>query len=118
MIAIKKENDQFIFEVKGLHKLWAFKNKITVPIENIVNVQCNPTAVEEWNKVKLGVRMPGVHIPFIIKAGTYYYCKGKKVFWDVVKSANCIIVDLKDCSYNQLVIEVENPEEAMKLLNA
>ena len=115
MIAIKKENDQFIFEVKGLHKLWAFKNKITVSVENVVGVQYAGT---EMPSAQLGLRMPGTHIPFIIKAGTYYYLKGKKVFWDVVKSANCIIVDLKDSSYSQLVIEVENPEEAMKLLNA
>ena len=25
MVTIKKQDDNFIFEVKGMHKLWAFK---------------------------------------------------------------------------------------------
>jgi hypothetical protein len=51
----------------------------------------------------------------IITAGTYY--KGdKKTFWDVVNKESCIIIELNDSNYNQLVIEVENPDEAIKML--
>jgi hypothetical protein len=31
---------------------------------------------------------------------------------------NCIIVELKDEEYKQLIIEVEDPEYAIKILNS
>jgi hypothetical protein len=112
MVAIHKSDNNFIFEVKGLHKLWAFKSQITVPQSNIVSVQ----QIERPLSILQGLRMPGTHLPSVITAGTYYK-GGKKMFWDVVNSKNCIIVELKDSKYNQLVIEVENTEEAIKMLS-
>jgi hypothetical protein len=111
MVAIHKVNDNIQFEVKGLHKLWAFKSQITVPQSNIVSVQ----QVEGPLSIFKGLRMPGTHLPSIIAAGTYFK-DGRKSFWDVVNSKNCIVVELKDSNYNQLIIEVENPEEAIKML--
>jgi hypothetical protein len=116
MVTIQKNNNDVTFVVGGLHKVWALKNKITVPMDKIVGVHHTPEASKGWNNLRFGIRMPGTYIPFIIKAGTYYTC-GKKAFWDVVHSKNCITVDLKDCNYNQLVVEVENPEEAVKILS-
>jgi hypothetical protein len=111
MVAINKSDNNFIFEVKGLHKLWAFKSQITVPQSNIVSVQ----QVEGPLSIFKGLKMPGTHLPFVIAAGTYFK-GGKKMFWDVVNSKNCIVVELKDSNYNQLVIEVANPDEAIKML--
>ena len=111
MVTIKKENSNFIFEVKGLHKVWAFKNQITIPAADIVSVHQNMDALSDWK----GLRMPGTSIPFIITAGTYVW-KDRKDFWDVVNEKNCIVVELKDAEYNHLIIEVENPEEAMQIL--
>jgi hypothetical protein len=111
MVAIQKSDNNFIFEVLGLHKLWAFKSQITVPQSNIVGVQ----QIEGPLSIFKGLRMPGTHLPSVIAAGTYFK-DGKKSFWDVVNSKNCIVVELKDSNYNQLVIEVENPEEALKIL--
>jgi GH35 family endo-1,4-beta-xylanase len=112
MVAIQKSENNFIFEVKGLHKLWAFKSQITIPAESIVSVHQNYDALDSWQ----GLRMPGTYLPLIITAGTYY--KGdKKTFWDVVNKESCIIIELNDSNYNQLVIEVENPDEAIKMLS-
>lgn len=111
MVTIKKEDGNFIFDVKGLHKIWAFKSQITVPADSIVSVHQNEDVFSFWK----GLKMPGTSIPYVITAGTYF--KGdKKIFWDVVHEKNCIVVELKDTSYNQLIIEVENPEEALKQL--
>jgi hypothetical protein len=111
MVAISKSENNFIFEVKGLHKLWALKNKITVSVDNIVSVHQNVDPLSIWQ----GLRFPGTHIPYVFAAGTFYRC-GKKVFMDVFRKSKCIIVELKDSNYNQLIINVENPEEAMKTL--
>ena len=111
MVTIKKEDSNFIFEVNGMHKLWAFKSQITIPVDNIFSAHQNFETIGSWK----GFRIPGTHIPFVITAGTFYK-SGKKIFWDVVNTDNCIIVELKDADYNQLIIEVENPTEAINIL--
>ncbi len=111
MVAINKENGNFVFEVKGLHKLWAFKNQLTIPAEHITGVHQNTNSVSGWK----GWRIPGTSIPGIITAGTYYKKDGK-TFWDVCNMNKSIVVELKDENYDKLVIEVENPENAIKTL--
>jgi hypothetical protein len=111
MVAIHKSDNNFIFEVKGLHKLWAFKSQITVSTDNIVSVHQNVDPLSIWQ----GLRFPGTHIPYVFAAGTFYRC-GKKVFMDVFRKSKCIIVELKDSNYSQLVIDVEDPEEVIKML--
>jgi hypothetical protein len=60
--------------------------------------------------------MPGTHIPFILTAGTFYK-EGNKIFWDAASMEKCIIVHLKDKDYQQLIIEVDSPENALRSLN-
>jgi len=111
MVKITKENQKFIFEVLGMHKLWAFKSQLEIPVEDILDAYQNPEELKEWR----GWRAPGTALPFVITAGTYHL-EGKKVFWDVTNKAKTIIIKLKDQDYEKLVIDVENPTEAISLL--
>lgn len=112
MIPISKNDNHFTFKVNGMHKLWAFKSELTIPFENIINAHQDTESV----KGRKGWRLPGTSIPSIITAGTFYK-DGNKIFWDVSNIENCIIVDLKDEEYKQLVIEVENLTDALQVLN-
>lgn len=114
MVKVAIQDELVIFDIIGLHKLWSLKNRITVPRKHIVKAHADLAAFPWWKK---GWRIPGTHIPFVITAGTYYY-RGTKNFWDVVKERNAIVVELKNESYNNLIIEVENPKETLALLNA
>ncbi|MBF2091976.1 hypothetical protein H1R85_05575 [Flavobacterium psychrophilum] len=111
MIKIITTENEFIFEVKGLHKIWSLKSNIKIAKKNIVKVYQNKEELKGFKGIKFGT-----FIPFLITAGTYYY-KGKRNFWDVCNKQNAIIVELKDSSYNKLIIEVENPIETINLLN-
>ena len=111
MVTISKQEDSFIFNVNGMHKLWALKSQLTIPFDNILNAHQDVESIKGWH----GWRLPGTSIPSIITAGTFYK-DGSKIFWDVSNIENCIIVDLKDEDYKQLVIEVENPAEAIDIL--
>ncbi len=113
MVTINKEGDNFLFEVKGMHKLWAVKSQISIPADHIVKVHQDYDTIKGWR----GVRMPGTYIPFVLTAGTFYK-DGEKVFWDVLNMDHCIIVELKDADYKQLIIEVEDTAEAIKILTA
>ena len=112
MVRIEKHDNQFIFEIEGMHKLWAFKSQITIPAAHIVRAHQD---METINGFK-GWRFPGTAIPFVLTAGSYYK-ESKPDFWDVANKDSCIIVELKDEHYRELIIEVENTEAALKMLN-
>ncbi|MBI3234650.1 MAG: hypothetical protein HYZ42_11530 [Bacteroidetes bacterium] len=101
MVTITKQDNQFIFDVEGMHKLWAFKSQLTIPVEHILNSYQDKDSLKGWK----GWRAPGTSLPFVITAGTFHK-DGNKIFWDVMNIDNCIIVDLHDEEYKQLVIEV------------
>jgi len=54
-------------------------------------------------------------VPGVITAGTFYQ-DGKRVFWDVHHPERTIVIDLHDEHYNQLVIEVADPQAAINLI--
>lgn len=112
MVSIQKENGKFIFEVKGLHKLWALKSQIEIPVEHIVSASKNTA---DWSGF-IGIRLPGLQIPGVITAGTYLVDDGT-IFCDVVHSEKCIVVELNDEQYKRLVIEVEDVDAALAILN-
>ena len=113
MVKVSATENEFVFDILGIHKFWAFKNKIIVKKENVIKaIQSN----EEFT-FPLGWRMPGTHLPWVITAGTYYIKYRQRNFWDVCNRKNAIIIELKDSNYSKLIIEVENPMETMNLLN-
>lgn len=59
--------------------------------------------------------MPGTNIPGVITAGTFYQ-DGKRVFWDVHRPENTIVIDLHDERFNELVVEVADPAAAVSLI--
>jgi hypothetical protein len=111
MVQIEKEGDNFVFEIIGLHKLWALKSRLTIPAAHILKVYAD----KEKNAWVWGLRMPGTQIPGIITAGTYIVKDGT-IFCDVMDVSNTIIVELYDEFYKKLVIEVEDPQKAIEML--
>ena len=111
MVTITKEGSHFIFTINGLHKLWALKSSLTIPAEHIVKAYPNDKNL----KGMIGLRMPGTHVPGLITAGTYWADEGT-IFCDVVHADKAIAIDLRDEHYKRLIIEVEDPEEAIKML--
>lgn len=112
MVRITKAENDYIFEILGLHKLWSLRNKIVVKKENIVSITQNLDEFTTWK----GWRMPGTQLPYVITAGTFIK-KGKRNFWDVCNKNNALTIQLKDSYYDKLIIEVENTEEIINLLN-
>ncbi len=113
MVSITRVGKDFVFEVKGIHKLWAFKSELKIPSIHISKAHQDFGQTGFWK----GWRMPGTHIPYLITAGTFYL-DGDKIFWDVADKAKAIVVDLIDEDYKQLVIEVEDVDKAILMLSA
>jgi hypothetical protein len=99
-------------QVRGADKLWALKSSLEIPLVHIVRVRADPEIARGWWH---GLKMPGTNVPGVITAGTFYQ-DGKRVFWDVHHPDKTIVIDLHDEQYNQLIVEVADPQSALQLI--
>jgi hypothetical protein len=76
MVKVSVEDAVAIFEVQGLHKLWALRSRLEVPLAHIRSVREDPSAARGLWK---GFHLPGTHVPGVLAAGTFYR-GGKRVF--------------------------------------
>ncbi len=97
-----------VINVLGMHKLWAFKDRIELAGSSIKSVRETDPSVSPpfW-------RAPGTYIPWIIVAGTYYGKKGKE-FWDTTRRSKQIVIELENDKYTKVVVDVENPAKTIR----
>ena len=112
MVEVTIQGEQVVFEVIGLHKLWALKSGFEVPVRMIKAARRDNNVMKGLWK---GLRFPGTHIPGVIVAGTYFR-EGKKSFWDVVRSEGAIVVEVEGGPYDEVIVEVAEPEVVVKLI--
>jgi hypothetical protein len=114
MVEVHIGDDTVSFEVKGWHKLWAFKRCIDVPIKHIRSVRHEPKLTFHRD-----IRMPGTYVPSLIKAGTYYQIGTReKSFWDVSSGKNNIVVELDGDPYHRIVVDVADYQDAINKITA
>lgn len=112
MVDLSIAEGKLTLHVRGADKLWALKSSLEIPLVHVANVRADPEIARGWFH---GLRMPGTNVPGVITAGTFYQ-DGKRVFWDVHHPEKTIVIDLHDERFNQLVVEVGDPEAAVKLI--
>ena len=112
MVDLSITEGKLTLRVQGADKLWAFKSSLEIPVVHISGIRADPEAARGWYH---GIRMPGTNVPGVITAGTFYQ-DGKRVFWDVHHPENTIVIDLHDERYSELVVEVDDPQAAIKLI--
>jgi hypothetical protein len=86
------------------------KSSLEIPLVHIASVRADSEAARGWYH---GIRMSGTNVPRVVTAGTFYQ-DGKRVFWDVHHPEKTIVIDLHDERYNELVVEVDDPEGGVK----
>jgi hypothetical protein len=110
MVSIHIEDGLATFRIAGLHKLWALKSRIVVPVQDIAAV-----AGAEAAPRRPGWRIAGTWMPGLITAVTFRQ-DARWTFWDVAQPEAAIVVTLRGHWYSQLIIEVARPAEARELL--
>lgn len=114
MVDLTVSDGKLILHVQGLDELWAFKSTLEIPLDHIAGVRADPAVAHEWWH---GLRMPGTNLPGVITAGTFYQ-DGKRIFWDVHHPDKTVVIDLHNEKYQQLIVEVADPEAAVQMLTA
>jgi hypothetical protein len=107
-LSVKASN--LFIAIKGIDVFLTCKSKMNIPLKNIVSVA---PYKGEYNTCFKGIRAPGINFPGCITAGTFYQ-KGQKIFWDVKDSNKSIMIELKDNSFNRIIVEVDDPDQSIK----
>lgn len=113
MVEVHLRDGSVDIEVRGLHKLWALKRRLRVPVSSIKNVRRVPP--RSLSLLWKGWRAPGTHVPGVITAGTFYK-RGERHFWDVRDPRRAIEIELHDAEYDRIFVEVDDPEYAVHLV--
>jgi hypothetical protein len=114
MVTVTVEGDHVRFEVEGWDKLWALRSRLEIPLQHILAVRADPEPARGWWH---GLRLPGTEIPGLLTAGSFYQSEGF-VFFDVHDPERTVVIDLDHEHYKRLVIEVEDPNDAVRTLRA
>ncbi|MFY9949480.1 MAG: hypothetical protein WA261_09885 [Candidatus Sulfotelmatobacter sp.] len=112
MVDLSISGDRLVLDVRGADKLWALKSSLEIPLAHVTEIRADASVAQGWWH---GLRMPGTNIPGVITAGTFYQ-DGKRIFWDVHHPENTVVIELKDERYNELIVEVTDPEGAVKIV--
>lgn len=114
MVDLSVSGEALVLHVRGVDQLWALKSTLEIPLRHVAGIAADPSVAEGWWH---GVKLPGTNIPGVITAGTFYQ-HGKLIFWDVHHPENTVVIDLHDERYNQLIVEVADPEAAVRLVRS
>jgi len=113
MVDVSIAGDLIVFQVEGLHKVWALRSRLEIPLAHLLGAEYRPDEVGRWWH---GLKVAGTDAPGLFAAGTFYY-HGELVFWDVRHVENAIVVSLADESYRKLIVEVVNPQTTVAMIN-
>lgn len=112
MVQLIVKGDTLRLQVRGLDRLWAMRSRLDIPLAAVRSVRADPTVARGIWK---GVSAPGTHIPGLIIAGTFYQ-DDKRIFWDVHDPERTLVIELAGQRFDQLIVEVRDPESAVKML--
>ena len=112
MVEVSLDGESLLFAVKGWDVLWSLTSHLEIPLSHVLGARSDPEVAQGWYK---GLRLPGTSVPGVITAGTFYQ-DGKRIFWDVHNAANTVVVDLQDDRYDELVVEVADPDAVVSLI--
>ena len=112
MVELAIEEGKLKIHVKGADQLWAFKSSLEIPLAHIAEVHADPTIAKAWWK---GIKLVGADLPGVIAAGTFYQ-HDKKIFWDAHNPENTIVLSLHDERYDELIVEVADPNAAVQMI--
>jgi len=122
LVDLQISNGILELRMRGLDKLWAFKDSIQIPLASIETAR---TDAERARAGPEGVRNPGTSIAGVIRAGTFT-AGVNRTFWDVHNPDHAISIKLRNPQdffaeiedrYDEFIVEVENPADTVERIN-
>ena len=112
MTSLTFNDQELVINVEGIDKLLAFKSEVRVKLAHIKHVEINREGLMDFKVASFGI---GTIFAGKVQAGTFKE-NGEKSFWDVHHIDKTIVLTLEDDEYGKVVIEVEDPSSAVRMI--
>ena len=112
MSRIRIENDQLVITVQGARKFFALKSEISIPLGSVIGAK-NGLSWKELPKTL--DKVLGTNSNMFYYGGSFVQ-DGDKVFYDLKKSEDAVVISLADEQFNRLVIGVDDPDATVELI--
>ena len=113
MVDISIADDNLVIDVLGIHKVFALRSQLTVPLSHVRSARHDAQYADRWWH---GIKMMGSDMPGVFAAGTFWSSDGWR-FWDVRHPDNAIVIELHDEHLAEIIVEVEDPAAMVGLIN-
>src|ERR1700687_2665659 len=114
MVDLSISDGNLVLHVRGADKLWAFKSSLEIPLAHIEEIKADPTIAHGWWH---GIRMPGHQNSR--SADGWHLLSGRQAgFLGCSQSREPLVILLTDYRYNELIVEVADPQGAVELVKA
>jgi hypothetical protein len=99
---VEVHGDHLVVDVRGTEKAMTLLSRLRIPLVHVQGAEANP---EIEHTLWRGWRIPGVHLPGV----RFYDVHGHR--------DKTIVIRLRDETYDRLIVEVEDPAEAIAKIN-
>jgi hypothetical protein len=114
MTSVSINDQELTLHVEGLDKLLAFKGEVKIALAHIKSVALYHEGFMNFKHATFGI---GTIFANKIQAGTFKE-DGEKSFWDVHDINKTVVLTLSDDAYSRIIIEVADPGETVKAIQA
>ena len=118
MARVRIEDGQLVISMKGMRKFFAMKNEVSVPLTSVESV----TTGLEWKDMPnvldkvLGTNSKELYYGGTFRDGGFWNSDGDKVFFDLKRKEEAIVITLKDEEFKRLIIGCETPDETVAII--
>jgi hypothetical protein len=118
MARVQIKDGQLVINMKGMRKFFAMKSEVSVPMANVESV----TTGLEWKDLPnvldkvLGTNANHLYYGGSFKDGGFWNSDGDKLFFDLKRKEDAIVITLKDEEFKRLIIGCENAEETVSII--
>ena len=104
---------ELIVHLDKWERLFSLIHEVRVPLSKVVSARENIG----FDGLKLGWRLPGTHIPFILTAGTFI-SNGARQFVYRRRERQTVVIDLKENEWTRLIIGTTEASRETARINA
>jgi len=116
MPQLELTDSELIVHLGKWEKMMALSANVRVPLQQVRGATEDP-GFGGAGGLKLGVRIPGTHIPFVVAAGTFLK-DGDRQFVFTRRTLQTIVIELADNEWTRLVIGVPDAHAEAARINA